>query len=80
MQLLNQTKQIIRNHNKLLTFSFTGNICSNGQFRCDDGLCINMHKRCDGTRDCNDFSDEKGCRKSFSLNFCLSFINPYTQF
>lgn len=43
--------------------------CSNGEFRCNDGLCIPMSKHCDLKDDCNDRSDEIGCGKYCSALF-----------
>lgn len=31
--------------------------CPEGQYRCDDGSCVDA-KRCDGVRECPDSSDE----------------------
>ena len=36
--------------------------CGDGEFTCDDGLCIPMEERCNQVPDCQDKSDEKGCR------------------
>ena len=35
--------------------------CSDGQFTCDDGLCVGIEQRCDQIPHCNDNSDEKNC-------------------
>lgn len=35
--------------------------CSNYQFRCDDGCCIDITYACDGTQHCPDRSDEDFC-------------------
>ena len=37
-------------------------ICSDEEFTCHDGTCINRHKYCDFERDCKDGSDETHCR------------------
>ena len=36
--------------------------CSNDQFTCDDGRCVDMGGRCDQRDHCKDGSDEKDCR------------------
>ena len=35
--------------------------CTIGQFTCDNGVCIDIVKRCDQTEDCTDNSDEELC-------------------
>ena len=51
--------------------------CSMEQFTCDDGLCVGMDKRCDRKQDCEDLSDEKGCRLvSFDKEKYLKDIPP----
>ena len=35
--------------------------CSDGQFTCNSGQCVNMEDRCDQFSDCRDESDEKDC-------------------
>ena len=35
--------------------------CKEGQFTCNDGICISMDKRCDQRSDCVDSSDELRC-------------------
>ena len=43
--------------------------CTAGEFKCGNGRqCINSFYRCDAIADCNDHSDEAGCRKGFSLS------------
>jgi hypothetical protein len=37
------------------------NVCSDDQFRCDNGQCISVGKKCNGNADCSDESDEIGC-------------------
>ena len=41
--------------------TLTLSVCSTGQYTCDDGICIDLKKRCDLKVDCDDFSDEKDC-------------------
>ena len=41
--------------------SLTG--CSDDEFQCLTGLCIDESATCDGNNDCIDFSDEEYCRK-----------------
>jgi len=38
--------------------------CSQKEFTCNNGICVDMATRCDGKNDCADESDEAGC-KSF---------------
>ena len=35
--------------------------CRQGQFECTSGECIDERRRCDGTPDCRDQSDERNC-------------------
>ncbi|KAH9383798.1 hypothetical protein HPB48_025568 [Haemaphysalis longicornis] len=35
--------------------------CGYNQFRCPDGTCLNVRRRCDGKADCIDMSDESNC-------------------
>ena len=41
-----------------MKFSF----CTDDEFACDDGSCIDMSLRCDGTTHCEDKSDEEDCQ------------------
>ena len=36
-------------------------ITRNESFCCENGLCVAAEKRCDGSIDCVDYSDEKNC-------------------
>ena len=52
-----------------------GGECGVGEFRCNDGGCIEETLKCDFTADCADQSDEVDCRKSLPY-FSLY---PHTQ-
>ncbi len=41
--------------------------CSAVEFTCGSGECIESTRRCDGQYDCNDFSDERDCRKCIQM-------------
>ena len=47
--------------------------CSSHQFTCNDGLCIDLERRCDGKTDCKDFTDEMDCR-------VIEFDSSYNKF
>ena len=42
-------------------------------FKCNDGLCVTKHWRCDGEPDCMDGSDEFGCDTDLEPGECLLF-------
>ena len=37
--------------------------CGDDEFTCDSGDCVEMKKRCNHIPNCQDESDEKGCKK-----------------
>ncbi|GIY04042.1 hypothetical protein CDAR_31292 [Caerostris darwini] len=44
------------------TFQCTDNLaCKAGEWQCENGLCIESKKRCNGRVDCYDMSDEQDC-------------------
>lgn len=43
-------------------FSSTGTYsCSNDQFKCESGHCVDHEMRCDDVPDCTDGTDEVNC-------------------
>ena len=47
---------------KLLYSKLSLSTCSDDEFTCNDGVCINMENRCDGRSHCDDQSDEIDCK------------------
>ena len=41
--------------------------CDADQWRCDNGDCIRDEYRCDGRDDCEDNSDEVGCKRTLLI-------------
>ena len=50
--------------------------CKDSEFTCENGLCINIEKRCDRNPNCDDKSDELGCRKISINKSYQKFITP----
>lgn len=44
--------------------------CHSNEFRCSDGTCIDIRRKCDGYDDCRDRSDEINCSK------CITYSQP----
>lgn len=36
-------------------------VCDEFSFQCQNGVCISVVWKCDGTDDCGDYSDEASC-------------------
>lgn len=52
--------------------------CSPNQFDCGDRTCIDVTRRCDNYRDCEDGRDEINCTGKLTpllVNFCILFVN-----
>lgn len=51
--------------------------CRKNEYRCSDGSCIDIRRKCDGYPDCRDRGDELNCSEYHILHcrstFCLSF-------
>jgi len=44
-------------------FSVGLTACREDQFRCNDGVCLNINQRCNFIQECVTGEDEKGCSK-----------------
>ena len=51
--------------------------CSEGQYTCSDGKCVDMMVRCNNINDCGDWSDEKDCNL---VLFPKSYFKGFTPF
>lgn len=50
---------------------FAASVCTNDQFQCADGKCIDQDWKCDGDHDCDDHSDETKCKAEPHKNTCI---------
>jgi hypothetical protein len=49
-------------------------------FLCGDGRCIDESHRCDGTKDCNDGTDELGCVDCPADQYrCVDFFSAFDK-
>ena len=60
---------ISTNNMTVITFLGPSTSCDADQWRCDNGDCIRDEYRCDGQEDCEDNSDEVGCKITFIYYF-----------
>ena len=49
------------------------------EFTCNDGKCVSMERRCDQLPDCEDGSDEKGCRLFFLGESYNKVVSPFRR-
>ena len=57
-----------------------GSVCTVTEFRCEDGQCIDLGRRCDGQIDCPGAKDEFRCGGNGSVTMDTSFMNNVTMF
>lgn len=60
--------------NDRLFFLISQKICSEDQFKCESGTCIDIKWKCDEEDDCRDGSDEKGCIYETCKGKCLQHL------
>ena len=56
--------------------SLTLSSCNAKQFACNDGVCIDINRRCNNINDCRDKSDEGHCRRVKKKGTYQKFIVP----
>ena len=52
--------------------------CTEDQFSCDDGRCIMIEHRCDGTIHCRDTTDEMNCPAELHKGFTIHNLTTET--
>ena len=50
---------------------FTASVCTEDQFKCGDGKCIDKEWKCDMDFDCDDHSDEHVCKAEAVKSSCI---------
>lgn len=48
--------------------------CSKEEFMCNNGICIPITQKCDGTRNCQDSSDEINCPSMHIINLFIFYL------
>lgn len=43
--------------------------CASDEFRCHDGQCLSIDKRCNGKVECSAHEDEDNCQLPFDENY-----------
>lgn len=54
-------------------------VCTEYQFKCKDGTCLDSRRRCDARYDCPDESDEEDCGKFSFPYLCLVIFQSYND-
>ena len=69
-QIVSHLKQfnIVFTYKAFFAFFFAEAPCSEGEFSCSDGVCINTEWECDGYADCSDRGDELFCCPDSQFN------------
>ena len=61
-------------------YDINGKIDSeDGEFTCNNGQCVSMTKRCDALINCDDGSDEKGCRLFSLTDGYNKVVSPFKR-
>nr|XP_033774457.1 sortilin-related receptor isoform X1 [Geotrypetes seraphini] len=53
--------------------------CDSSSFQCQNGLCVSLVWKCDGTDDCGDYSDEANCENPTDVSSCSHFYQFQCQ-